>query len=506
MKLKNRIYISFFVIVLVPLLLTGIAFWGFAVYQVRSLQKQYGIEEITYENLSNNTYMLNKITQKLCTSLQKTVETEPDKMEDFGYLDNINRELNEKNAYLVVRKGDVITYNKSGLDSRVIASELPMYGDMPGENDKGVYIGKDIQALVKQVDFRFPDDTEGTAFVMIRADAMVPRMQSMMMNLILIVVLILAVTAFGLCTWTYHGVITPLAQLKVATKNIKEGNLDFTIEKMGVEEIGNLCEDFEEMRKRLKQTNEEKLAFDKENRELISNISHDLKTPITAVKGYVEGIMDGVADTPEKQHRYMQTIANKVNDMDKLIDALTIYSKLDTNRVPYSFSRINLKDYFDDCCEEIRVDLEAQDIDLVYQCHNVDEVYIYADVEQLKRVINNIISNSVKYMKEGRKGRIEINLYDEGDYAHIIMTDNGMGIGTSDLPHIFDRFYRTDESRNSKQGGSGIGLAIVRKIIEDHKGKIWAESVEGEGTTMHICLRKDIDTSKYIMQGETKNE
>ena len=216
--------------------------------------------------------------------------------------------------------------------------------------------------------------------------------------------------------------------------------------------------------------------------------------------------MDGVADTPEKQQRYLQTIANKVNDMDKLIDELTIYSKLDTNRVPYSFSRINLKDYFDDCCEEIRVDLEAQDIDLVYQCHNVDEVYIYADVEQLKRVINNIISNSVKYMKEGRKGRIVINLYDEGDYAHIIMTDNGMGIGTSDLPHIFDRFYRTDESRNSKQGGSGIGLAIVRKIIEDHKGKIWAESVEGEGTTMHICLRKDIDTSKYIMQGETKNE
>ena len=159
MKLKNRIYISFFVIVLVPLLLTGIAFWGFAVYQVRSLQKQYGIEEITYENLSNNTYMLNKITQKLCTALQKTVETEPDKMEDTEYLNNINQELNEKNAYLVVRKGNMITYNKSGLDSQVIASELPVYGDMPGENDKGVYIGKDVQALVKQVDFMFPDDT-----------------------------------------------------------------------------------------------------------------------------------------------------------------------------------------------------------------------------------------------------------------------------------------------------------------------------------------------------------
>ena len=489
MKLKNRIYISFFVIVLVPLLLTGIAFWGFAVYQVRSLQKQYGIEEITYENLSNNTYMLNKITQKLCASLQKTVETEPDKMEDFGYLDNINRELNEKNAYLVVRKGGVITYNKSGLDSRVIASELPMYGDMPGENDKGVYIGKDIQALVKQVDFRFPDDTEGTAFVMIRADAMVPRMQSMMMNLILIVVLILAVTAFGLCTWTYHGVITPLAQLKVATKNIKEGNLDFTIEKMGVEEIGNLCEDFEEMRKRLKQTNEEKLAFDKENRELISNISHDLKTPITAVKGYVEGIMDGVADTPEKMNRYIRTIYNKANEMDRLINELTFYSKIDTNRIPYTFNKIHVKDYFEDCIDDLSVELESSGVSLTYFDYLEEDAIVIADAEQLKRVINNIISNSLKYMNKP-KGVINIRLRDVGDFIQIEIEDNGKGIAQKDLANIFDRFYRTDASRNSSKGGSGIGLSIVKKIMEDHGGQVWATSKEGTGTTMYLALRK----------------
>lgn len=489
MKLKNRIYISFFVIVLVPLLLTGIAFWGFAVYQVRSLQKQYGIEEITYQNLSNNTYMLNKITQKLCTSLQNTVETEPDKMEDFGYLDNINRELNEKNAYLVVRKGDVITYNKSGLDSRVIASELPMYGDMPGENDKGVYIGKDIQALVKQVDFEFPDDTEGSAFVMIKADAMVPRMQNMMLNLVLIVILILAVTAFGLCTWTYHGVITPLTQLKIATKNIKEGNLDFTVEKMGVEEIGNLCEDFEEMRKRLKQSNEEKLAFDKENRELISNISHDLKTPITAVKGYVEGIMDGVADTPEKMNRYIRTIYNKANEMDRLINELTFYSKIDTNRIPYTFNKIHVKDYFEDCIDDLSVELESSGVSLTYFDYLEEDAIVIADAEQLKRVINNIISNSLKYMNKPR-GVINIRLRDVGDFIQIEIEDNGKGIAQKDLANIFDRFYRTDASRNSSKGGSGIGLSIVKKIMEDHGGQVWATSKEGTGTTMYLALRK----------------
>ncbi|MGN1184226.1 MAG: ATP-binding protein [Oliverpabstia sp.] len=489
MKLKNRIYISFFVIVLVPLLLTGIAFWGFAVYQVRSLQKQYGIEEITYENLSNNTYMLNKITQKLCTALQKTVETEPDKMEDTEYLNNINQELNEKNAYLVVRKGNMITYNKSGLDSQVIASELPVYGDMPGENDKGVYIGKDVQALVKQVDFMFPDDTEGTAFVVIKADAMVPRMQNMMLNLILIVVLILAVTAFGLCTWTYHGVITPLAQLKIATKNIKEGNLDFTIEKMGVEEIGNLCEDFEEMRKRLKQSSEEKLAFDKENRELISNISHDLKTPITAVKGYVEGIMDGVADTPEKMNRYIRTIYNKANEMDRLINELTFYSKIDTNRIPYTFNKIHVKDYFEDCIDDLSVELESSGVSLTYFDYLEEDAIVIADAEQLKRVINNIISNSLKYMNKP-KGVINIRLRDVGDFIQIEIEDNGKGIAQKDLANIFDRFYRTDASRNSSKGGSGIGLSIVKKIMEDHGGQVWATSKEGTGTTMYLALRK----------------
>lgn len=489
MKLKNRIYISFFVIVLVPLLLTGIAFWGFAVYQVRSLQKQYGIEEITYENLSNNTYMLNKITQKLCTALQKTVETEPDKMEDTEYLNNINQELNEKNAYLVVRKGNMITYNKSGLDSQVIASELPVYGDMPGENDKGVYIGKDVQALVKQVDFMFPDDAEGTAFVVIKADAMVPRMQNMMLNLILIVVLILAVTAFGLCTWTYHGVITPLAQLKIATKNIKEGNLDFTIEKMGVEEIGNLCEDFEEMRKRLKQSSEEKLAFDKENRELISNISHDLKTPITAVKGYVEGIMDGVADTPEKMNRYIRTIYNKANEMDRLINELTFYSKIDTNRIPYTFNKIHVKDYFEDCIDDLSVELESSGVSLTYFDYLEEDAIVIADAEQLKRVINNIISNSLKYMNKPR-GVINIRLRDVGDFIQIEIEDNGKGIAQKDLANIFDRFYRTDASRNSSKGGSGIGLSIVKKIMEDHGGQVWATSKEGTGTTMYLALRK----------------
>ena len=192
------------------------------------------------------------------------------------------------------------------------------------------------------------------------------------------------------------------------------------------------------------------------------------------------------------------TIANKANDMDKLIDELTIYSRLGSNRVQYLFRKICVANYFNAYCDEISMDLESQDILLEYNCHQCDNVYIVADAEQLKRVVNNIISNSVKYMCPDRKGIINIDIFDEEVYVHIIIKDNGKGIGINELSHIFERFYRTDSSRNSKQGGSGIGLAIVKKIIEDHKGKIWAESVEGKGTTMHICLKKDIDDSTYL--------
>ena len=203
----------------------------------------------------------------------------------------------------------------------------------------------------------------------------------------------------------------------------------------------------------------------------------------------MEGILDGIADTPEKQEKYLRTIANKVNDMDKLIDELTIYSRLDTNRMPYTFSKISIKQYFDDYCEELSMDLESQNIELEYMNYVENNVMVAVDTEQFKRVVNNIISNSVKYMSGVRKGHIGIKVYDEGTYVHIIMQDNGKGIGSKELPHIFERFYRTDDSRNSSQGGSGIGLAIVKRIIEDHKGKIWADSVEGEGTTMHILLK-----------------
>ena len=304
--------------------------------------------------------------------------------------------------------------------------------------------------------------------------------------------IILIFTSVSVGLWIYRSVAAPLVKLRKATQNIKDGNLDFVLSVEGTDEFSELCRDFEEMRRRLKESAEEKIVLDKENKELISNISHDLKTPITAVKGYVEGIMDGVADTPEKMDRYVRTIYNKTVEMDHLINELTFYSKIDTNRIPYTFSKLNVEDYFSDCAEEVGLELETRGIQLCYANYVDSDVQVIADGEQIRRVIQNIISNAIKYMDKakGMKGIIQIRVKDVGDFVQVEIEDNGKGIAAKDLPYIFDRFYRTDVSRNSAKGGSGIGLSIVRKILEDHGGKVWATSREDIGTIMYFVLRK----------------
>lgn len=310
-----------------------------------------------------------------------------------------------------------------------------------------------------------------------------------MRNLTLAVIIILIVTSTLITFWVNKDIYRPIKELSIAMKKIAEGDFDYRLENEQTGDIGVLYDNYEQMRLQLKENAEEKAQNEKKSKELVSNISHDLKTPITSIKGYVEGIMDGVADTPEKMDKYIKTIYNKANDMDRLINELTTYSGIDSNKIPYHFHVINIADYFEDCVEEVGLDLDSKNITLNYTNLAPADTSIVADPEQLKKVINNIISNSVKYMGHD-KGVIDIRILDEGESVRIEIEDDGKGIPSKDIGNIFERFYRTDASRNSMQGGSGIGLSIVKKIIEDHGGYVWATSKEGEGTCMHFVIRK----------------
>lgn len=488
MKFRNKIIISFCIIIFVPIVLaTGVIF-SFQHIQMKAIEQTYGVDEGNYGYLSNSVQLLNRFTKEIYAELQGISEKSPEKFEDDRFLEEMNLRLEGKASYLIVRRGGELYY--IGKDaSTSLLTQLPDYGSAAENVNAGTYMDVGEQLLVKQIDFEFPNQEEGSAFIVTRVEEMVPEIKSLFVDALISIVIILVLTACMLSIWIYTSLMNPIKKLQVAAQNIKDGNLDFTIEVESKDEIGELCKSFEEMRERLKESTEEKLKAETENKTLISNIAHDLKTPITAVKGYAEGLLDKVADTPEKQEKYLRTIYNKANEMDTLINELTLYSKIDTNRIPYNFAKINVAEYFNDCVEEIGLDLEAKNIGLAYFNYVDEQTLIIADPEQLRRVINNIIGNSCKYLDK-KKGLINIRIKDVGDFIQVEIEDNGRGIAARDLPYIFDRFYRADASRNSATGGSGIGLSIVKKIIEDHGGKIWATSKESIGTVMYFVIRK----------------
>ncbi len=488
MKLKTRLSITACTIVILPIILATLSIIVMGYVQMQSIEQDYGIERENnnYGVFMNSVPAFSKVTRNIYNQLNQTVDNNPDLLGNEEYLRNVNNDLQSKSSYLVIRKGDTDYYIGNEEDFKPLAELIPLNREGSTGNT-GDYYFSDEQRLLKKIDFVFSDGEYGAVLIVTKVTSLIS--DTFLVNLIIISTLILILTSFLMTAWTYRSIVIPVNKLNIAMQNIAEGNLDFTIESDSNDEIGRLCCDFEEMRKRLKESTESKVQYDTENRELVSNISHDLKTPITAIKGYVEGIMDGVADTPEKMDKYIKTIYNKANEMDRLINELTLYSRIDTNRIPYNFHRINVDDYFRDCVEEVSMELEDYDISLHYMNYLDKEIRIIADPEQLRRVINNIIGNSVKYIDKP-KGIINMHINDIGDAIQVEIEDNGKGIATKDLPNIFERFYRTDASRNSSKGGSGIGLSIVKKIIEDHGGYIWATSKEGIGTTIHFCLRK----------------
>ena len=307
MKLRNRLLIAFLTITIIPIILSVTLVVVFAKLQLGAIDKTYGISGMTVESLSNSTEVLARLAEKPFHELRKTVKERPGHMEDATYLKEFNQKLKERKTYLLVRKEDTIIFIGTESDeSEHVLNQLPAYGAADTSFEKVIYFSGEAQSLVRQIDFQYPDGKEGSAFVVTDISNMIPEIEQFFVDMLFSIVIVLIFSACLLVVWIYRGVMGPLKKMRAATENIKEGNLDFELCPEADDELGQLCMDLEDMRKRLKSNAEEKVVFDRENKELISNISHDLKTPVTAIKGYAEGIMDGVADTPEKMERYLR--------------------------------------------------------------------------------------------------------------------------------------------------------------------------------------------------------
>lgn len=490
MDFRKRLAVTFMLMTVFPILL--LVSFGYIIirYQASAMQQVYETEVNTLQALQNPVQVLNRLTRGTHNELKALTESNPDKLLDIAYLRMVNESLEKRQAFLVVQKGETLVFCGNEELYGMVEDSLPEYGSSYNVNvDGGLYVNGEIPYLVKQQDFLFSDKESGSVYIISDVNTLMPQTKTSLVQAIGSVVIVFLVTGVFLIVWLYAGILKPIHKLRQATRRVKEGDLDFRLEKTGEDEIGELSADFEEMRAHLKTEIDTRIQYEEDLRTLIGNISHDLKTPLTTIKGYAEGMMDGVADTPEKQEKYLRTIRSKAEDMTRMVEDLALYTKIDCKSYPYYFEKVRLKDFFADCIEEDEPELERKHIKISLADNLSEEDEVYADREQLKRITMNIIGNAVKYLSK-ESGEITITLSDELSYVRTEITDTGVGIPEKDLPHIFERFYRGDTSRNTGKGGSGLGLAIVKQIVEDHGGTISARSEEGEGTTISFTLLK----------------
>lgn len=284
------------------------------------------------------------------------------------------------------------------------------------------------------------------------------------------------------------NIITPITNLTKEMEKLRLGELDTAITDQGYGEVRELGSTVEQLRLQLKDSVYYRQKVDDNRKFLISSISHDLKTPVTSIRGYIDGVLDGVANTEEKKDYYLKKAVEKTNMINVMIEDLLLYSKLDLKQMPFEKEMVSIEKFIESCMEDHSEEFRLENKKLIFENELSNPVFIIIDVEKFKRVIQNILDNAKKSIEEQR-GELKIILRETNSSLIIEFKDNGKGISKEDLPNVFERFYRVDIAREAK-GSSGLGLAISKQIVEGLGGRIWAISEIGQGASFIISLRK----------------
>jgi histidine kinase len=487
MSIRTKLWVSYSLMVLVPIVLTAI--FAHLLHHVFAGQMQAVKSHFNLDGYSLGDFLHGEVMA--IAELQTIMRENPDQLLVGETLDGYGDRLARRKIGIVLFRSGDLRYASKGWSGQP-AGRLPLHRLADSESysfrEESLHLdGKWYAGF--QYTFRFGDQTAGNLFLLLDGDPL-DRLASRLLPSFALAFLAAIILANVLLTWWMsRRILQPIGELTRAAERIKDGNLEQPVNVGGHDELGRLGRVFEEMRRRLEESVRERLKTEENRRQLIANISHDLKTPVTAIIGYAEGILDGLAAGPERLEKYARTIHAHAASLNRLVDELFLYSKLDLNRVPFRFSDLDLREYAGQVAEEFRLQTEHAGITLEVESPETP-VWVRADPEQLRRVFVNLLDNSVRHLDKEEK-RITIRILSEeedGAYVRVEIRDNGAGIDRQDLPRIFDAFYRADSSRH--EGGSGLGLAIAAQIVKAHGGEIRADSELGKGTTVAFTLQK----------------
>lgn len=485
MSLRFRLLLSFTSVVIVSVILFVLSSYLLSVAvtgDVRSINHFYKIHY--------SLHPLSEEEESLFLDLKYLAKNDPGQLKNERLLEKYNTDLKMQQAALVVRVNDSILYTAPSLSGVDFAAILPDY-DMGNNVIRNTLNAGSRFFSYSKFDFYFSTDTKekGSIFVIHERSPFAQVISRLLPILIALFAVILLLTGFLLYRYVTRKIIKPLDQLRRSAEHIKDGDLTFELKAASKDEVGQLVQTFDQMRKRLNESIQLQLHYEENRKQLLSNISHDLRTPITTIKGYAEGIRDGVTNTEEKLNKYVAAIYTRASDMERLVNELLYFSKLDLKKEPFSFQKLELSPFLYNAADEMSIEFVNQEVEVAWENMPQEPLFVLADREKLKRVVMNLLDNCLKYMNRQPK-KITIAVERRPEYAVITVKDNGPGIPGEALPHIFERFYRAEPSRNqSVAGGSGLGLAIAKQIIEGHGGEISASSELGRGTSISFTLK-----------------
>lgn len=430
------------------------------------------------------------LVQYLTSDIRVRAQKAARKNKKLGTKDIIKdcRQLEQQGLRTAIRQNGKVLYVTEGCDAAELFQEAARRADhhdamelWEGEEFVFRYHSPKHDATIVAIGqlSRPPEEEEGAWPLKRRIEAVLWLLLCLSVGSILVV-------GRWLSRTISRQILEPLQELRLASDAIRRGDLAHALPVSSRDEIGRVCADFEEMRKELRQAKEAQLRYENNRKELIAGISHDIRTPLTAIRGYVSGLRDGIARTPEKQRHYLEMAHESILTMERLVENLFLFSKLDLKKVPFHLEPVDFPAWVASYVRARQEEAAAADMEISVES-DVSDAVVDIDVLQFRRVIQNLWENSRKYAKEG-KTAVEIRVSKVEQHVVLRWQDHGKGVTEAQLPRLFEHFYRTDEARGNVADGSGLGLSISREIVQGMQGTIAAQPTPGGGLTILIQL------------------
>lgn len=416
---------------------------------------------------------------RVCLAVTETIEHKLENSTSFSSLEALLE--NNGMAVQVIYDGEIVyAYGNDADDDMLITAASTLAGNVSISQDgRNLYKTKEIVNGQEYIIYIFGGSHSKDAYSRLKV--------AIAMSVILIAFTIFLSVLFTnrfLIKFVFRRIEEPLTTLATGVHELRDGNLDYRINYYHEDEFLPICENFNEMAIRLKESVAKIQQQEKNRKELVAGISHDLRSPLTSIQAYVEGLLDGIATTPETQNAYLMTIKTKTLDLDHIISQLFLFSKMELGEYANNIYQLRLDEKILDVVSEVREEYAHKGLRLET---NLCPVTINADPVQLERILTNIMENSLKY-KTKEQGTLCITLRRSGVRCLLSFDDDGPGVSDESLPHLFDVFYRSDPSRNNPHSGSGLGLAIVKSAVGQMGGEVSASQSKMGGLEIRLNL------------------